>query len=407
MAAAQNSPAVARGAGAAAFLLIGLALAGCEKPVAAPPEPPPPAVGVAQPVRREIVEWDEYTGRLIAVESVDVRARISGYLDSIHFTDGQLVKKGDLLFVIDPRPFKAAFDAADADAKTAETRAELTNIELSRAKKLIQTKTISAEEYDARVKAAETAAATVLSAKARAEQARLNVEFTEVRAPMSGRISRHLTSVGNLIAGGSADSTVLAGIVAVDPIHCYFDISEQDYLKYLRLQKAKHSGALDQNGLEVHFGLLDENDFPHRARMNYVDNQIDRATGALRGRAVIDNSKLGLVPGVFVKLRIPGSAKRTAVLVPDKAVIADQSDRFVLVVGEKNVVKQQRVVLGRRHDGLRIVTSGLTGAESVIVEGLQRAKVGTPVAPEKTEIKVAATTPLPAGKPDVMQGALR
>jgi membrane fusion protein, multidrug efflux system len=382
-------------------LAIILLAQGCTRKTEAAAPPPPPHVSVANPAALDITEWDEYTGRLGAVESVDVRARISGYLDSIHFTDGQLVKKDDLLFVIDPRPFKAVLDAAQADAAQAASRLELAGNDHERAKKLIATGAISQEDFDTRAKAAQTAQATLLAARARIEQARLNVEFTEVRAPMAGRIGRHQASVGNLITGGAADSTTLTSIVAVNPIYCYFDISEQDYLKYLRLQQAKEAGVLSQGIEDAQVGLMDEEGFPHPAKIDFFDNQVDQGSGTLRGRAVIDNAALGLVPGVFVKIRMPGSAKHAAVLVPDRAVQTDQSDRFVLVVGEGNIIKSQRVTLGRRHDGLRIVTGGLTKADSIVVEGIQRARVGSPVTPDQTVIKLASEQAPPAtAKPE-------
>lgn len=384
---------------------IGFALVGCGPKAVTVEAPPPPQVDVAKPLVQEIIEWDEYTGRLAAMESVDVRARISGYLDSIHFKDGQLVNKGDLLFVIDPRPFKAALAVAEAEATQAASRLELAKNDLERAKGLVENKAISREVYDTRAKNVDSASATLMAAKARSEQARLDLEFTEVRAPMSGRIGRHGISIGNVVSGGNPDSTLLANIVSVDSIYCYFDVSEQAYLKYLRLDKAGRRGDLRKEQSEVQVALLDESDFTHVGRMDFVDNQIDAQTGTLRGRAVLDNAALNLLPGVFVKVRIPGSAKYSAVMVPDRAIVADQSDRFVFVVGEGNIVKQQRITPGRLHNGMRIVNFGLKGDETVVISGIQRTRAGTPVMPEKTTL-VAQIAPADQPAP-AQQVALR
>lgn len=381
---------------ASTLALLALAAAGCDR--SAPPEAaaaPPPTVGVATPVVREIVEQDEYTGRLGAVESVDVRARVGGYVDAVHFEDGQIVKKGDLLFVIDPRPYVAAQQVAEGEAKEAQSRLDIAEDDFNRAKSLISSRAISQEDFARRGKAAEGAAASLLTAKARADRAKLDVTFTEVRAPMSGRIGRHLVSVGNLIAGGAADSTLLTNIVSTGPIYAYFDIDEQAYLKYLR---AGGDGAAKvfQNASAVKMALLGESDFAHVGELNFVDNQIDATTGTLRARALFKNDSLSLSPGVFAKIRLAGAAPRKAVLIADRSVQADQSDRFVYVVGPDHVVKQQRVTLGRLFNNLRVVTSGLDGSESVIVDGTQRARAGAPVTPEQTTLALAGPADLVA-----------
>ena len=367
--------------------LIALAGVGCNRsaPVAVE-APPPPAVTVARPLLRQAVEQDEYTGRLASVESVDVRARVGGYVDSIHFTDGQTVQKGDLLYVIDPRPYQAALNVALGEVKQAQSGLDLALSDFERAKGLVNTRALSKEDFDTRAKRAEAAAATLATADARATRAKLDVEFTEVRAPMAGRIARHLVSVGNLIAGGSADSTVLVNIVAADPIYAYFDIDEQAYLKYLRSGGNDKSSAVFQNASAVDMAVLGESGFSHRGTLNFVDNQIDNATGTLRARAVFENKGLNLSPGLFVKIRLAGSKSFQAVMLPDRALQADQSDRFVYVVGKDNVVKQQPVTPGRLYEGLRIITAGLDGSEQVIVDGVQRARSGAAVAPETTQL---------------------
>jgi multidrug efflux system membrane fusion protein len=355
---------------------------------------------VAAPVVREVVEWDEYTGRLGAVESVDVRARVSGYLESIHFKDGEVVNKGDTLFVIDPRPFKASLAAAEGDALAFESRLALARNDLERANTLVQSKAISREDFDTRAKEADAAAASLQAAKARIESARLDVEFTEVRAPMGGRIGRHEVSVGNLVSGGTANSTVLANIVTTDPLYCYFDVDEQAYLRYIRLIKSGQRESSRTHPTPVRVALLDETEFTHEGRMNFVDNQIDQLTGTLRGRAVLDNSDLALIPGVFVRLQMPGSAPFRAVLVPDRAIGADQSDRFVFVVDDKNVVRQKVISLGRIIDGLRVVRGGLDGSETVVVDGIGRVRVGQAVTPERVAPVPAASQPAAvAGNP--------
>ncbi len=376
--------------------LLALAAAGCEKSPPPDPTPPPPQVGVARPVVREIVEQDVYTGRLGPVESVDVRARVSGYVDSVHFTDGQVVSKGDLLFVIDPRAFADALRVAEGEAQEAQSRLDIAEHDSERAKRLIDTKAISQEDADRRAKTAEAAAASLQTAQARAERARLDVEWTEVRAPMAGRIARHLVSVGNLVTGGEKDSTLLTNIVSTGAIYAYFDIDEQAYLKYLR---ASGTFRVFQRSSTVDMAVLAEDDFSHHGELNFVDNQVDNATGTLRARALFPN-EMNLSPGVFVNVRLAGSAPRTAVLMSDRAVQADQSDRFVFVVGQDNVVKEQRVTLGRLFNGLRVVTSGLDGSESVVVDGVQRARPGSTVQPETVKLawaeqptlNVAATT---------------
>lgn len=368
-----------------ALLVSVLTLAGCkpaeQKAAAAAP---PPAVGVAHPLVKDVVEQDVYTGRLGPVESVDVRARVGGYVDSIHFTDGQQVQKGDLLFVIDPRPYVAAQQVADGEVREAQSRLDVAKNDLDRVRDLVNTKAVSQEEFDRRSKTAEAAAATLQTAKARAERAKLDVEFTEVRAPMAGRIARHLVSVGNLVAGGTSDSTLLTNIVTTGAIYAYFDIDEQAYLRYLR---ADVGGAkVFQNATTVDMSVLGENDFSRSGTLDFIDNQVDPTTGTLRARALFKNDELNLSPGVFVNVRLAGSAPKKAVLIADRAVQADQSDRFVFILGDGNVVKQKRVQLGRLFNGLRVVTSGLDGSESVVVDGTQRARPGSPVQPEQTTL---------------------
>ena len=373
-----------------------LILCGCESRSAQRPSPPPPNVDVAKSLVTDIVEQDEYTGRLAAIDHVDVRARVTGYLEAIHFTDGQLVKKGDLLFTLDPRPFKATLDALQGEALQAESRLALARNDLERAKKLVETKAISQEDFDTRSKTADASEGTVAAAKARVERARLDLEFSEVRAPMAGRIGRHLVSVGNLISGGSADSTILTNIVTLEPLHCYWDVSEQALLKYLRLNKAGLRQSSRVTPTPVRVALLDETEFTHAGRTNFLENQLDALTGTLRVRAILDNAELDLLPGVFVRIQVPATEQHRAVLIPDRAISADQSERFVYVVGPDNVVTQRRILPGRLHEGLRIVTSGLDGTEAIVVDGLQRIRSGAPVNPHWITLTLAAKEKPPA-----------
>lgn len=357
-------------------------LAGCTPDAAAhSATPPAPAVDVARPVVRDIVEWDEYTGRLAAKEAVEVRARVGGFVDSIHFTDGQLVQKGDLLFVIDPRPFKAVLAGADAEVKRQETRLELAKNELERGARLVRSNAISAEEHDARAKAVDEVSAALEGARAARERARLEVEFTEVRAPMAGRTSRHLVSIGNLVSGGTNESTLLTTIVTLDPIHAYFDVDEQAFLRYARLAMTGERASSRDTPTPVQLALADDGDFRFDGHMDFVENELDPRSGTLRGRAIVDNKDTRLLPGVFVRLRLPGTGLYRAVLVPDAAVGTDQTERFVYVVDAQGVVAVRKVGLGRLVDGLRVIKTGLTGDETIVVRGVQRVRPGAAVTP--------------------------
>lgn len=367
-----------------------LAAVGCERREPERRAPGPPSVEVSQPVVKEIVEWDDYTGRLAAKESVEVRARVGGYLDSIHFTDGQVVKKGDLLFVIDPRPFKAVLDAADAEVQRLETRLALAKNDVERGSRLVKTSAISAEEFDARSKAADEAVAALAAAKARREQARLDVEFTEIKAPLDGRIGRHLVSVGNLVSGGTAQATVLTTIVALDPIECYFDVEEQAFLKYARLAMTGERPSSRDQPNPVRLAVGDESEHRFSGHMDFVDNQLDATTGTLRGRAMVDNPDLTLLPGLFVRIQVPGSALHKVVLVPDESIATDQTRRFVWVVDAAKKVERRIVTLGSLHEGARIVRTGLEGTETIVVRGIQRVRPGITVAPEVAGVSSGA-----------------
>ena len=361
---------------AVTVLSIVVILTGCKKNP--PPSAQPPVVSTLQPVAREIVEWDEYIGRLESPETVEIRARVSGYLDKVHFKEGKEVKRGDLLFTIDPRPYQAEYDRAQAEHQRAESQADLAKSDAERAKNLIATKAISAEDFDTKTKTYTSALAAVKSAKAAVDSARLNLEFTEIRAPISGRISSALVTEGNLVSGGisGAGASLLTTLVSLDPLYCYGSADERAILKYIRLSKeGKRESARDKE-IPAEMGLADESGFPHKGHMDFVDNRVDPNTGTLRARGVFPNADHSLSPGFFARLRIPGSGKYLAVLIPDRALGSDQAQKFVYVINAEKKVEFRPVTIGPIIDGLRVVRSGLKPEEQVIVEGLMRVRPG-------------------------------
>jgi len=371
-----------RGIRLAALSLSILALAACGdgNKSGAPPGPPP--VTVAQPLAKKVTDWDEYTGRFVAVQSVELRARVSGYLDKILFKDGQLVEKGQLLFEIDPRPFRAAADKAEADLKSAESRRDLAASELVRAGKLLQAHAISQEEFDTRDQGARETASAVMSAAAAARSAALDLEFTEIRAPFAGRIGDRKIDIGNLVSGGTAGATLLASIVTQDPIYFEFEGSEADYLKYVRLARAGIRPSSRDAANEVSVKLMDENKWLHRGQMNFVDNQLDPNSGTVRGRALLANPDGVFQPGMFGRLRLIGSGQYDALLVPDEAIASDQATKLVMVVEEDGTVKPHPVTLGPKVDGLRVIRSGIAAGDKLIISGLTRARPGAKVTPQ-------------------------
>ena len=367
-----------------------------QQPTAAPP--PPPKVTVSQPINREVVEWEEYTGRLEAMESVEVRARVNGYLQSIHFKNGTTVKQGDLLFVIDPRPYQAELERAKAEVALANARLERTGKDLARAQMLVRSRAVSEEEVDTRVSDQRQAQETVQAARAMVNAAQLNVEFTQVRAPISGRISRNLVSVGNLINGGSTQSTLLTTIVSLDPIYCYFEADERSYLKGIRQLRNGDRTNGRASRQPVYVALADEENFPHQGSIDFVDNRLDQNTGTITARAVLPNSDLLLAPGLFARVRIPAGDKYKALMLPPEAVGSDLSQQFVFVVDEQNLVQYRKVTPGPIIDGLRVIRDGLQPDDWVIVKGAQRAKTGAKVDPIKQDS--AGLPPSPSAAPE-------
>jgi len=367
------------------MLLAGaLALMSCGNP--APPAQPPPQVTVATPLVRQITDWDEYTGRVAAVESVEIRAQVSGYLDAVHFKDGALVKKGDLLFVIDPRPFKAALDEARADLSAARVRLELATSELIRARKLATEKLIAEESLDVKVKAKREAEASLEAATAAEQAAALNLEFARIRAPISGRIGRALVTAGNLVNGGGQEPTLLTTIVSVDPVYVYFTADERAFLRYMRLAEEGIRPSSRDVPNPVRLQLADEEGFPHQGQMDFVDNQVDPATGTMQGRAVFPNPDGELTPGLFARVQLRGEGPYQALVVPDQAVATDQAQRIVYVVGADDVVSARPVTLGRTLGGLRIIRGGLKADERIVINGIQRVRAGVKVSPEPGQI---------------------
>jgi len=362
----------------------------------------PPTVDVANPVIRKIQEWDQYTGRFRAKERVEIRARVSGYLESIHFEDGQIVEAGDLLYIIDARPYEAEVARANAGVLNAKSQLILAEIELTRADELLKRSTLSQSEVDRRKAQRDAAAADVQSAEAQLRTAELDLEFSRVSAPIGGRISDTKVTVGNVISGGSTQASLLATIVSIDPIYFEFDVSERAYLKYARLFQMGELASPRTARNPVYVRIAGETEWTRRGEMNFLANEIGENTGTIRGRAVFDNQEGILQAGLFGQIRIIGSNTYEAVLIPDVAVVSDQSSKLVMVVGDGNVVAAQPVTLGPIVDGLRVVRSGLTGAETIVVNGVQRARSGAPVTPNPVEVTVkpdglnAAPDPTPA-----------
>jgi RND family efflux transporter MFP subunit len=355
---------------------------GCARYVAAQQQAaPPPQVTVAAAVSRKVTEFDEFTGRFEAVERVEVRPRVSGYISSVNFRDGDEVRKGDVLFVIDPRPYVAERDKARAQLAQARSQLALAKSERDRATKLLGQHAISQEEFDTRTAGNEQAQASVEGAQAALDSAALNLEFTRVTAPITARISRALVTSGNYVASGV---TPLTTLVSLDPIYVTFDGDEQAYLRYSKLARASARGASqDATHNPVVVGLANESGYPHQGTLVFIDNALDPATGTIHSRALLENHERLFTPGLFARIRLLDSAQHDAVLVNDSAIGTDQTVRYVLVVGASNKVEYRPVQLGPVIDGLRVVQSGLTAGETVVVNGLQRVRPGAQVQPHR------------------------
>jgi membrane fusion protein, multidrug efflux system len=371
-----------------ALLVLANLVSGCGGEPAASTAPPPPTVTVARPLQKHITEWDEYTGRFVAVASVEVRARVSGFIDSVHFKDGQLVNQGDLLFVIDPRPYKLAVEQSTADVERAKARLEIARLDVERAAPLARNQVLTEREYDTRRSTHRDASAQVAAAEAALKQGQLNLEWTEVRAPISGRISDKRVDAGNLISGGQIGATLLTVIVSIDPIRFIFDGSEADLLRYTRLAAAGARPLSRDVQNPVSVRLADETEYKHHGRMDFVDNVVNPRTGTIRGRAVFDNKDGLLTPGFFGRLRLFGGA-HDALLVPDSAIASDQSRKIVFTVADDGTVGTKLVELGPMVEGLRVIRSGLSAGDRIVIDGLQRARPGSKVTPEEGKIEPA------------------
>ncbi|HKA76265.1 MAG TPA: efflux RND transporter periplasmic adaptor subunit [Pseudolabrys sp.] len=354
--------------------------------------PPPPAVTVATPVKRTVFDYDEYVGRFTAINLVEVRARVSGYLDKLHFKDGQLVKQGDLLFTVDKRPFQNTLDQARANLVQAQSNVAFTESDYTRGQQLVRDKTITDQTFEQRAQAFRNAKASVASNEAAVRQAELDLEFTELRAPVNGRIGDRRVSPGNLVTGGTGgNTTLLATIVSIDPIYFEFTFDEAAYLRYERLAQDGGQDVASRNaGVQVALKLIDENDFDHEGRMDFVDNVIDRSTGTIRGRAVFANPKEVFTPGMFGRVRVPASPPYEALLVPDAAIGTEQSRRYVVVIDAQDTARQKYVTLGQlTSDNLRVIKEGTGPDDRVVVSGLMQARPGQKVRPEEQGAKPA------------------
>jgi membrane fusion protein, multidrug efflux system len=374
-----------RSARTSALLIVAaFAVAGCgQGQPPAPAAPPPPTVTVANPAKRVIVDQDEYVGRFVAVDAVEVRARVSGYLEKVHFTDGQNVKEGDLLFTIDRRPFQTALEQARANLAQARANLAFTESDLARAQQLVRDRTITEQVYDQRTQAKRVAEASVAANEAAVRQAELDLQFTELRSPVTGRIGDRRVSPGNLVTGGTGTTTLLATIVSTDPIRFEFTFDEASLLRYERLSKQSRDGEAWGAATPVMLKLIDEKDFAHRGRMDFVDNVIERASGTIRARAVFANADNLFTPGMFARVQVPGSLPYDALLLPEAAIGTEQARKYVLALGDDNTVRQQYVTLGDVHEDMRVIKSGVSASDRVVVNGLMRAKPGGKVTPQE------------------------
>ena len=366
-----------------------LAMAGCKE--SAPPAAALPEIATAKVVSKRIKDWDEYTGRFQAVESVEVRPRASGYIDEVKFREGQQVKKDEVLFVIDQRPYLADRDRARAGLELARSQYELAKLEAARAQKLKDSGAVSREELDTRLSQLNQQEASVAAAKASLDSAALMLSFTKVLAPFDGRVSRAEVTKGNLVTGGNEGGTLLTTIVSVDPIYVYFEGDENAYLRYQAMaRQGERSSSRDAHN-PVRVGLADETGFPHEGTMDFVDNQLDVRTGTIRARAVLDNKEGRFTPGLFARVQLLGSDEYDAVLVDDRAIGTDQNQRYVLVVGPDDTLQYRPVQLGRNIDGLRVVREGLSAEDSIVVSGLQRVRPGMQIKPVVGPMTAATT----------------
>jgi membrane fusion protein, multidrug efflux system len=380
-----------------AVFVVGLLMLGCNRQKAAP-QPPPPAVTVAHPLDREVMEWDEYPGRLEAVHTVHVRAQVGGYMQSVHFREGGLVKKGDLLFAIDPRPFEAEVSRTQGELNRAKAHLVLAETEFKRVKGLVPTEAASELELDEKRANLDEAKAAVEVAEANLQTARINLGYTQLKAEISGRISKAEIKPGNLVAGGPNQATLLTTITSLDPIYCYVDADERSVLKYQRLAREKKRISARDAEIPCRLALLNEDKFEHIGLVDFVNNRVDPTTGTLQARGVFPNPGGAMTPGMFGRLRVPGAAPYRTLLVSEQAIQSDQSRKYVLTVDGQNVVHKTYVTVGIAFGGLRAIEEGLTAYDLVIVNGILRARPATKVdakpgpMPAAEDVELYATT---------------
>jgi multidrug efflux system membrane fusion protein len=388
------------------FLLIAafaLSAVGCARPAAQPAEPPPPKVTVAEVALKDVTEWDEFTGRLEAVNTVAVRPRVSGYVAGLRFREGAIVNRGDLLFQIDSRPFVAEVDRLKAELARAKATVQRARSEAQRAERLTAQDAMSREESDRRASFAAEANAQVDAVAAALRAAELNLEFTRVTSPISGRVGRAIATEGNLVSTGPGEATLMTTVVSLDPIYAVFDVDEATFLRYGNLATEGKRANARQTGLPLQMALGAEQQFPHQGKLNFLDNQVDPATGTIRGRAVFANPDNALTPGLFVRLRLPGTSAYGGALVRDGAIGTDLDKRYVFVVTKDRTIESRPVTLGPVIDGLRVVRSGIGPGELVVVNGLQRVRPGMKVDPVKVSMELPAV-PAPEAAPAPAQG---
>ena len=372
----------ARRVAAAGIVAGSVIVAACSKPV---PQQPPTQVTVAPAIGKEITDWDEFTGHFESVDAVEIRPRVSGFVQRVAFTEGAIVRRGEPLFYIDARPYQADVDRAAANLEQARTRAQLADAEHERAQRLVATQAISREELDARSSGKAEGDAAVRAAEAALESAKLNLEWTVVRAPITGRVSRAAVTPGNLVQAGPPSATLLTTIVSLDPIYVYFDSDEQAYLKYVTAMRSRSAP------LPVLVGLTNEDGFPHKGKLDFVDNRLDPGAGTIRVRALLPNPSHLFVPGLFARVRLVGSEQHAVTLIQDQAVGTDQDRKFVLVLKPDSSVEYRPVTLGKLVDGLRVVDSGLTPGEDVVINGLMRIRPGMKVLAKRATMADSAT----------------
>src|ERR1700728_3580690 len=383
-------PGIIRIAIAAGIACLSAWLGACAKSGDAQAPPAPPQVSVAAVVEKRVKDWDEFTGRFQAVETVEIRPRVSGYIDKVAFKEGGLVKQGDLLFVIDPRPYQADYDRAAADLKRYKTALELARVESSRVQRLRESGAVSQEELDERTSTVAQAEANVGGAQAALESAGLNLGWTRGTSPVTGRVSRAEVTRGNLVTGGNNGGTLLSSVVSMDPIYLYFDSDEQAYLRYIQMARNGQRTGDAPNPVQV--GLANEEGFPHPGRVGFIDNQLNPQTGTIRARAVLDHKDGQFTPGLFARVQLLGSGEYNAILIDDRAVNTDQSQKYVFLLGADNKIEYRKVTLGRVIDGLRVVREGLKAGDTIVVNGAQRVHPGVTVTPQRVAMGGDAPT---------------